>query len=961
MEIGKIEEQVTVVARTPVVQSKKIQVTHTVNYEQLQGLPSSRDPWFVLQMTPSIFVDRENMAGSESGQMAAFMARGTTSNEWTTDGIQTTDLSSASAPGYYDFDSFEEMNVSIGQLDVEHRAPGVVVNLVTRRGGSKTSLAGRFYLTDKNFQGVISPEELVKINVPGYNKVNEIKDIGFNIGGPIVKDRVWWWGSYGTQNILTFVATGNKDDTYLTNLGFKLNFQLVPENRAEISLTGGKKEKFGRSSTFAFPSGYNQYGTGRFGNPAIAIRDEHMFGDSLFVSARYGFTGGGFKLIPGNNEAISKLVTYDQEKDLYLNSYSYSDYLRPHHFGVLQFQYFNDDLFGAAHEMKVGFEINNNNQTSFGHWPGNFVVNTNYYTQTVDWDKNGSRDVVRDLVDFKGTTRTFNYISFNRNTIETKAGTDRISAYFNDTASFGRFNLNLGIRMDRALNWQNEQVARSLWTTNDDNPARQYYDDVAKSVITQATIDKIAALLPDKKNPYVENKKTWMVFSPRVGLSYDVFGTGKTIAKLAFSLYPGTGLGLGPWSQSGLGGYYNFYWADMDSNKMMNFDELYWYDPTKSNRPVFRAFDDAGNFVGFNTLSPATQKGYGWGGFDYDNPFALTPNYTTYDLDNYKVDITTEYTISVEHELMQDFGVSLSYNYRKYGNYAWSRSWYPADKFPTISEPNHIRSQSDYMIGGTVPNQLITPDGQIFDPKEAKGRPWYVLKNTDIAGYTDYSYYTMAPDNYYDDFWGFDLVLNKRLSNKWMMNASVTYQMQKVYWGDAYTDPTNKWAYDGSVYAMTMGGTSGKVDASFFSRWMFKVGGLYQLPWDVNLSGTLSAHEGSFVGESFGVSDTTLPNTRSQSNSLPTTTYDNRVRLGDVWTIDLKLEKALKLTEAGRVYFSVDMFNAMNSRIVLRQYSNSYGTFRVNDGYWAKPGTNNNKPNEIMNPFVFRFGVRFQI
>jgi len=100
MEVGKIEEQVTVVARTPVVQSKKIQVTHTVNYEQLQGLPSSRDPWFVLQMTPSIFVDRENMAGSESGQMAAFMARGTTSNEWTTDGIQTTDISSASAPGY---------------------------------------------------------------------------------------------------------------------------------------------------------------------------------------------------------------------------------------------------------------------------------------------------------------------------------------------------------------------------------------------------------------------------------------------------------------------------------------------------------------------------------------------------------------------------------------------------------------------------------------------------------------------------------------------------------------------------------------------------------------------------------------------------------------------------------------------------------------------------------------------
>ena len=54
MEQGAIEEQVTVVAKTPIVDPKKTQITHTVSYEMLQELPSARDPWVVLQMTPAI-------------------------------------------------------------------------------------------------------------------------------------------------------------------------------------------------------------------------------------------------------------------------------------------------------------------------------------------------------------------------------------------------------------------------------------------------------------------------------------------------------------------------------------------------------------------------------------------------------------------------------------------------------------------------------------------------------------------------------------------------------------------------------------------------------------------------------------------------------------------------------------------------------------------------------------------
>src|SRR4030043_778276 len=68
MELGALEEEVTVTAISPVVETKKTTLATTIPYESLQSLPSARDPSVILQMTPSIQVDRENVGGNGSGQ-----------------------------------------------------------------------------------------------------------------------------------------------------------------------------------------------------------------------------------------------------------------------------------------------------------------------------------------------------------------------------------------------------------------------------------------------------------------------------------------------------------------------------------------------------------------------------------------------------------------------------------------------------------------------------------------------------------------------------------------------------------------------------------------------------------------------------------------------------------------------------------------------------------------------------
>jgi hypothetical protein len=217
----------------------------------------------------------------------------------------------------------------------------------------------------------------------------------------------------------------------------------------------------------------------------------------------------------------------------------------------------------------------------------------------------------------------------------------------------------------------------------------------------------------------------------------------------------------------------------------------------------------------------------------------------------------------------------------------------------------------------------------------------------------------------HNTYWGIDFIFTKRLSNKWMLNGSATYQDQRNYFGDyGYTDPSMLWANESQIYAFDMGGGSGKISRPFFTRWMFKLMGLYQLPFDINIAGTLSGHEGYYYQTYFNLRDYTYGNENSYSNSMATTKYNDREKLGNVWLLNLKLEKMFKLGDVGRMYLSADVFNVINSTVILRKRDTSYGTYYYEGtptltDYSDPPGTSGVN-NELMNPIIMRIGLRFQ-
>src|SRR5688572_368425 len=186
--VSTVQETVTVTGESPIVDTKQTGTRQTFTLEQLQSIPSARDPWVILQQTTGIAMDRENIGGNMSGQQSNYISRGghPTNNKWSLDGVDITDMSATGAsPAYYDFDSFQEMTINTGGVDVTQQTGGVGINLVTKSGTDKFRGSSRFFLTNESVQANNINDDLRRQGATSGNPIQNIKDYGFELGGPI--------------------------------------------------------------------------------------------------------------------------------------------------------------------------------------------------------------------------------------------------------------------------------------------------------------------------------------------------------------------------------------------------------------------------------------------------------------------------------------------------------------------------------------------------------------------------------------------------------------------------------------------------------------------------------------------------------------------------------------------------------------------------------------------------------
>ena len=90
------------------------------------------------------------------------------------------------------------MTIVTGGQDASIQTGGVSINLVTKRGGNKFQVQARTFFTNDHLQADNRTPEVVDLGYVG-DRIDRIVDYGLQVGGPILKDRLWFWLGYGVQ------------------------------------------------------------------------------------------------------------------------------------------------------------------------------------------------------------------------------------------------------------------------------------------------------------------------------------------------------------------------------------------------------------------------------------------------------------------------------------------------------------------------------------------------------------------------------------------------------------------------------------------------------------------------------------------------------------------------------------------------------------------------------------------
>lgn len=968
LEPGKPEETVTVKAPTPAIDRTRFAAVTSFGWTELQTLPTARDPWEFLQLTPSVMLDRENVGGNETSEQPQAVMRGDNANGsdniWTIDGVDVTD---PSAPGFssinFDFDAIGTLSVTTGgAADVTQQTAGVAVNLLTRRGGNRLAGTARFFLTDHAFQSSNITNTLRSGGVPNTNKIQQIRDFGASAGGPLIKNRLWLWGAYGVQDLFSYTIYDFQDRVLFNNYSFKLDAEAFPGNRFEALITTSSKERFGAGADVSKPEGYHQTGRFRLGSPILKVQDEQIFGNTFVLAAKAVWTNTGATIRPMVDEALANPVVFDVAEGLYVpfsttlgKSWDYGETKRAKKGAQVMATLYKDDLLGMSHEFKAGLEFWDKTSNTVSGFPQNYEIFRDFASPLIDLGAG--------LVVPPAEWQRFVLNRENRQ-IDLLGQT---TGFLQDTIVKGRFAAQLGIRYDSQ---RPSEAARNLTTVL----------STWQNVFTTGAMTPLFTYFPTLTVNAIDPRYRWSTWSPRLGLSWDLKGDGRTVIKLSLAQY-GDLLATGANVQQplGLGGNFNFWWKDGDADNLVDVTEIYWqYSAVHATTPnqLYTIFDANGAITA--AAAAAVVGGFesdaylagNFSGYDWANREAVNYDYLT---NFYRSDIdpntrnikssprTREITLGLEKELRPDLAASIALTYRRYDNFDWAKPFYPADVFPATPDLVIDNTTGTWFAqAGVIPETITYTNSAdketTIDLGSAGGRPWYLP----IATYPGSTPYRMIDkSSSYRTYAGLDLTVTKRLSHRWFMNGSVTLQDQRAYWGGSYIDPTNKWALDGQAYANVGGGAGGKVGVHMYSRWLAKLSALYQLPAGFAVSATVHARQGWAVPHYITLAYADPANWPGlyRSNTVYLETLD-KDHLPAFSNVTLRIEKSFKLG-AGRMCLMADLFNPMNKATVNRAYDAYYGTYYVDtEAFVANPF--NRLYNEVLNPRVWRFGLRFE-
>ncbi len=552
-----IKETMTITGEAPLLDERRFSKGNTFTLTELERVPTARDPWSVISSTPGVLMDRINVGGSETGTQARIVGPGSTPDQvvWSLDGMTITDMAAlGSAPGYFDFDSFEEIEVTTGGSDASIASGGIVLNMVTKRGTNQWRASGRYYYTNADLRSDLNIDDSELGQAGAWNRFNAqtdftqgnridfLRDWGIEGGGPAIQDRLWLWGSYASPVIRKLTNEDFVDEELGTAWNFKLNATPVQGNTLTAFAWDDDKIKHGMGVGTLRPPETAWEKTDAGSEPtAWKLEDTQILSSSFYLTGLYSRVNGGFELMPAGGE---KLVVLDDDN---VWNHSFLQYLTDRPQRQVRGEassYFNTG--SLSHELKYGAGYRVVEVRSISRYPGGGLEFGYGLLQL-------SRDGVAN-VDAKYT-----------------------SAFVQDTLAAGRLTLNLGLRWDR-------QTGENLPTSVPANP-------VAPDLLPAVRIEGSDAGF------------AWTDLVPRLGATWALGEKRNTLLRASYSRYADQlGSGHIGWTNPVLYMQYRYFYSDNNGGPILERGEILdeAFPPTSGINPLdysaLSSNDVAGDF-----------------------------------------------------------------------------------------------------------------------------------------------------------------------------------------------------------------------------------------------------------------------------------------------------------------------------------------------------------------------------
>jgi hypothetical protein len=301
MEVGSVEETITVTGESPTVDTKSNLQQTVMSQEILEGVPTGRDPWSLAKLIPGVNVSTYDVGGTQSMQQSSMSAHGSN----TADVSYNIDGATVNWPGggggatmlYYDQGMFEEVNYMTSAIPAEVMAGGVSINMVTKDAGNIWRGNLRYSFANEDLQ---SKNHLdIQRELPSFlgNPTVKTYDMNLSGGGALVQDRLWVngtvrrWIVNQLTNARNLDGSQALDDNTLKNYSGKATMSLSSNHKFMLSyLWNDKIRGHRRDGTAAIPDIAAVVQT----NPAQTVQAKYtgVFGQRLVYESAFSVMDG---------------------------------------------------------------------------------------------------------------------------------------------------------------------------------------------------------------------------------------------------------------------------------------------------------------------------------------------------------------------------------------------------------------------------------------------------------------------------------------------------------------------------------------------------------------------------------------------------------------------------------------------------------------------------------------------